>query len=221
MHRTLAAMCCWLALVSLGRGEPPDYYNIPGSVPPWTKPQHRVKDWGPLDWDDTPGATPGGLVFIKQGNQRIWRLGGGLLPMRVKVTEPGPEGPVTTRLIYPSAAQSPLLPLALQHQALPLPAPGMACVRVQMPDPKGLLYVDGKLTDTDGAARQVQSPPLGDGQAHVFRLRAAFKVGDNLLIEDRQVTVQSGQLTDVTFTGERAMSVPLTGTGTQPTAPRP
>ena len=90
-----------------------------------------------------------------------------------------------------------------------------------MPDPKGLLYIDGRLTDTEGTSRQVQSPPLGDGQAHAFRLRAAFKVGDNLLIEDKQVMVRSGQVADVTFAGERALSVALPRTGPQPVASRP
>jgi uncharacterized protein (TIGR03000 family) len=221
MHRTLAAMCCWLVLVSLSRADPPAYLGIPGNVPPWTERQHRVKDWGPLDYNDDPGAVPGGLVFIRQGNQRIWRFGGGLLPMRVKVTEPGPEGPVTTRMVFPSAAQSPFVPFALQGLTPPVPASDRACVRVQMPDPEGLLYIGGQLTDTEGASRQVQSPPLGDGQSHVFRLRAAFKVGENLLIEDKQITVQSGQTADVTFTGERALAVPLPGAGPGPVASRP
>ena len=61
----------------------------------------------------------------------------------------------------------------------------------------------------EGTVRQVQSPPLEGGKPFVFQLRAAFRVGDNLLIEDRQVTVGSGELGDVSFDGKRALSVPL------------
>jgi hypothetical protein len=232
MHRTLAAIGCCLVVVSSGRGDPPVYSGIPGSIPPQLRRAHNVKEWTPMDYDDTPGTQPGGLVFIRQGNQRIWRVGGGLLPMRVKVTETGPDGPVTTRMVFPSAAQSSAVPLALQGHAtaVPLavqgqaapaaPTPGRACAQVQMPDPSGLLYMDERLTDTDGASRQVQSPPLADGQVHVFRLRAAFRVGDNLLIEDKQVAVRSGQLADVRFDGAKAISVPLPKTGPEQRASR-
>jgi uncharacterized protein (TIGR03000 family) len=217
MHRTLAVVGCWLVLVPLSRGGPPDYPEVPGTFP-IPRPSHNVKDWGPLDYDDTPGSVPGGLVFIRRGNQRVWRFGGAALPMRVKVTEPGPDGPVVTRMVLPSSGQSPLVPLALQHQAVPVapPSPAVpvappprACVQVQMPDPNGLLYLDGRLTDTDGTSRQVLSPALEPGQSHVFRLRAAFKVGEALLIEDKDVVVRSGQLTAVTFDGARATAVPL------------
>jgi uncharacterized protein (TIGR03000 family) len=218
MRRTLAVIGCWLVLVSCSRGEPWDSIDVPGRFP-IPRPSHNVKDWGPLDYDDTPGAVPGGLVFIKQGNQRIWRFGGALLPMRVRVTEPGPDGPVTTQLVLPSSGQSPAVPLVLQHQTLPFaprdqavslpPAPDRACVQVHIPDPIGLLYIDGRLTDTAGASRQVQSPALGHDQLHVFRLRAAFKSGENLLIEEREVAVRVGQVADVTFDGSRATAVPL------------
>jgi hypothetical protein len=208
MYRTLAALGCWLVLVSPSRSG--DYVEIPGSFP-IPRPSHNVKDWGPLDYDDTPGAVPGGIVFIKQGNQRIWRIGGGILPMRVKITEPGPDGPVTTRMVLPSSGQSSFVPLALQHQIVapspaPSPAPGTTGVRVQIPDPIGLLYVDGRLTDTKGESRLIES---SSGKARVFRLRAAFKVGENLLIEEKEVTVGAGQVTDVTFDGTRGTAVPL------------
>ena len=72
MHRTLAALACWLVLVSCGRGDPGDTFDVPGRLP-IPRPSHNVKDWGPLDYDDTPGSVPGGIVFIKRGDQRIWR----------------------------------------------------------------------------------------------------------------------------------------------------
>src|SRR5215469_2008875 len=116
MHRTLAVMGCWLVLVPFSRAG--DFVEIPGSFP-IPRPSHNVKDWGPLDYDDTPGAVPGGIVFGRQGGRWFLRTGGGLLPMRVRTSEWGPDGRVTTRTVYPSAAQSSWLPLTLQHQAVP------------------------------------------------------------------------------------------------------
>jgi uncharacterized protein (TIGR03000 family) len=217
MHRTLMAMACCLVLVSSGRGDPGEPLHIPGSLPiPRTG--YNVKDWGPLDYDDTPGAVPGGLVFGRQNGQPFVRFGGGLLPMRIRTVEPGPDGPVTTRTVLPSAAQSPLVPLALQHKAVvaappAMPAPDRAYVQVQIPDPIGLLYVDGRLTETRGTSRQIESPSLERGKVYAFKLRAAFQVGENLLIEDREVLVRAGQVADVTFDGKGAISVPLPQSG--------
>jgi uncharacterized protein (TIGR03000 family) len=222
MYRTLIVVVCWLVLVSVSRADGWNYAEVPGSFP-IPRPSHNVKDWGPLDYDDTPGAVPGGLVFIRQNGQWIVRFGGGLLPMRIRMTEPGPDGPVTSRMILPSAAQSAALPLALQHHA-PLftapseaaphkPAPDRACVQIHIPDPSGVLYLDGKLTNTRGTTRQLESPPLEFGKTHVFKLRAGFQVGENLLIEEKEVLVRAGELSDVTFDGARAKSVPLPRSG--------
>ncbi len=217
MHRILASVVGLLLLVSCSQAQAPDY-GIPGSLP-IPRRSHNVKDWGPLDYDDTPGAVPGGIFFGRVNGQTIWRFGGGLLPMKVRVSEPGPDGKVTTWTTYPGSAQSSFLPLALQHQVVP-PAvldramppastSGVPCLQVEMPDPIGLLYIDGQLSETRGMVRQFQVPALGPGQSHVFRLRAAFKVGDNLLIEEKEVTVAAGQTTTVGFDGQRAKRVAL------------
>jgi hypothetical protein len=218
MYRTLAALGCWLALVSFSRGDPGDYYHIPGSLP-IPRPSHNVKDWGPLDYDDTPGAVPGGIVFGRQNGQWFVRTGGALFPMRVRTYQPGPDGWVTTRTVLPSSFQSSLVPLTLQHQAVipaapspaapPRPAPDRACVQVQIPDPIGVLYLDGRLTDTRGTSRLIELPALAAGQARVFKLRAGYKVGESLLVEEKEVAVQAGQVAEVSFDGTRATSVPL------------
>jgi uncharacterized protein (TIGR03000 family) len=224
MHRTLAVLACWLVLVTVGRGDPGGTFLVPGSYPV-PHPPYTFKDWGPLDSDESPGAVPGGIVVIRQGDRHIVRFGGGLLPMKICIREPGPYGPLTERMVLPSAAQSSLVPLALQHQAIPgtphgqavplTPAPDRACVQVAIPDPIGLLYVDGRLTDTRGTTRLIESPPLERGKAHVFRLRAGFKVGDNLLIEEKEVVVRAGEPAAVTFDGARATAVPLPRSGPQ------
>jgi hypothetical protein len=207
MHRTLAALVCLFVLVPFSRGE--DYFLIPGTLP-IPRPSHNVKDWGPLDYDDTPGTYPGGIVFGRVNGQRVLRVGGALFPMRVRVTEPAPDGPVTTRMVYPSSGQSSLVPLALQHQVKlpsPEPLPATCGARVQIPDPIGLLYVDGRLTDTRGESRFIEAPAPGRDQ--VVRLRAAFKAGENLLIEEKEVMIRAGQVTEVAFDGARATAVPL------------
>jgi hypothetical protein len=211
MPRTLAALACTLVLVPLSRAG--DTFEVPGSFP-IPRPSHNVNDWGPLDYDDTPGAVPGGLVIIRQDGRWVVRWGGALLPMRVRVKEPGPDGWTTTRMVLPSSSQSPLVPLALQHQAIPssstpvlappTPTTGM---RVRIPDPIGLLYVDGHLTDSQGESRLIEAP--APGKSRVVRLRAAFKAGDNLLIEEKEVVVRAGELTEVSFDGAHATSVPL------------
>ena len=104
MKRSLAIVAV-LCFFSVGRADPPVPIEVPGSFP-IPRPSHNVKDWGPLDYDDTPGAVPGGIVFIKQGDQRIWRFGGALFPMHVRVSEPGPDGRITNWMTLPSSGQS-------------------------------------------------------------------------------------------------------------------
>jgi uncharacterized protein (TIGR03000 family) len=227
MHRNLAVIACALVFASVGHAwEFWGRHREEGTIyVPWSR--YPLRDWGPLDSDETPGAYPGGLVISRQNGQSVVRVGGGLFPMKVWVTEPGPQGPVTEKLVFPGAAQSSYLPFALQDQVVngppwaagrnlpPAPAvvppvaPDRAYVQVQIPDPIGVLYLDGKLTDTAGTSRRLESPPLARGQSHVFRLRAGFKAGDNLLIEEKEVVVRAGEAADVTFDGKRATSVPL------------
>jgi hypothetical protein len=228
MHRTLAVLVCALGLASVGRADPGDGPQIPGMLP-IPRPSHNVKEWTISDYDDTPGAQPGGIVFGRQNGQWFFRIGGGLLPMRVRTTEWGPDGPVKTWTVYPSAAQSSWLPLTLQHHPVPgaaaspaaspipavppAPASDRAYAQVSIPDPIGLLYIDGRLTETRGTARRIESPSVAPGTAHVFRLRAAFQLGENLLIEEKEVVVRAGQVADVTFDGQRTRSVPLPRSG--------
>jgi uncharacterized protein (TIGR03000 family) len=151
--------------------------------------------------DDIPASQLGGLIIIRQGNQTTVSVGGVLLPRRVKVKTATPEGPVVTRFKLPSAFQSPT--------RLPLPESAPASLQVEIPDADGLLYVEGELIRGDGTVRLLQSPPLSPGSACPLHLRAAFKVGDHLLIEDKQVFLRAGEGSAVTFDGSRAASVPL------------
>jgi hypothetical protein len=155
----------------------------------------------PIFPDGTPASQLGGLMIIRQGNQTTVSVGGVLFPRRVKTTTATPEGPVVTRIVLPSAFQSPVRP------PLPESAPGF--LQVEIPDDDGLVYIEGELIHTTGTSRRYQSPPLPPGAPCILHLRAAFKVGDNLLIEDKQVAIQAGENSVVQFDGIKAVSVPL------------
>lgn len=188
MRRFLAIFVCGFLLTSPTRGDEP-------KAP-----------------DGTPWRVYGGLIVVRQGDQRIRMLGGALLPRSVKVTEATPEGPVVYQFTAPSAWQG----------SPPLPVPGCAPARlqVQMPDDNGLLYIEDELIRSAGTSRQVQSPPLAPGRSFPLRVRAAFKSGENLLIEDKQVMIRAGQVSAVAFDGSRALSVPLPRTDADLPAPR-
>jgi uncharacterized protein (TIGR03000 family) len=156
----------------------------------------------PIFPDGTPARLNGGLMIIRQGNQTTVSLGGVVLPRQVKVTTVTPEGPVVTRFTLPSMFQTP-------SGVVPLPDAAPALIRVEVPDVYALLYVDGEVVRTRGTVRYLQSPPLPPGTSYPLRLRAAFQVGDNLLIEDRQIVIGPGTSGVVTFDGSRALSVPL------------
>jgi hypothetical protein len=152
--------------------------------------------------DGIPLSAMGGLIIIRQGNQTIMSLGGGIFPRRVKVVTATPEGPVVTRFSLPSSWVSPTSPLAVL-------AP--ANLRVEIPDPDGVLYIEieGELIRSKGISRQLQSPSIPVGTHFPLQVRAAFKVGDNLLIEDKQILLHAGESTTVIFDGRTALSVPL------------
>jgi uncharacterized protein (TIGR03000 family) len=124
-----------------------------------------------------------------------------LFPRKVRVTTVTPEGPVVARFKLPSAFRSPT--------RLPLPESAPASLQVEIPDADGLLYVEGELIRGYGTVRSLQSPPMPAGTPCPLHLRAAFKVGDHLLIEDKQVFLRAGEAVGVTFDGSRADSISL------------
>jgi uncharacterized protein (TIGR03000 family) len=151
--------------------------------------------------DGMPASLQGGLMIFRRGDQTIWSLGGGLLPRRVRVTEATPEGPIVTQFTLPSNFHAPT--------PLPWSECAPAFIQVEIPDANGIIYVEEQLVRTSGTSRLLPTPPLPPGRDYSLRLRAAFKVGDNLLIEDKQILIRAGQQTAVTFDGTRAISVPL------------
>ena len=151
--------------------------------------------------DNSTSDQHGGLIIIRQGNQTTWSLGGVILPRQVKVVTKTPEGKEITRFKMPSVFQDPYAP--------PMSSLIPAAVRVDVPDPDALLFIEGERVRVSGTSRQLESPGLAQGRGYPLRLRAAYVAGDNFLIEDKEITIRAGQNTGVTFDGSRAVIVPL------------
>jgi hypothetical protein len=150
----------------------------------------------PLSPDGTPLRAQGGLIIARKNNQTAISLGGAFLPRRVRVVTRTPEGPVVSRFSLPSTFQGP--------GVAPLPQCVPAMLRLEMPDPYGVLCIEGQLIDTLGAVRFLQSPPLAPGMTYNLHVRVAFKVGERLLVEDREIPIHSGERLAVRFDGSRA-----------------
>jgi hypothetical protein len=79
-----------------------------------------------------------------------------------------------------------------------------------------VLYVNGKKTQSRGELIRLETPELDSSKTNSYHLRAAFRSGDKLLIQDRTVEVQPGRTTTVTFDGKDATSVPLSPANPHP-----
>ncbi|OAI49605.1 hypothetical protein AYO44_06265 [Planctomycetaceae bacterium SCGC AG-212-F19] len=162
--------------------------------------------------DGTPISCYGGLIVVRQGDQKIVSLGGALFPRKVIVTQATPEGPVVTKFTLP--------PTASGSTQMPPWNCAPVLIQVSIPDSNGLVYIGEELIRSEGTARQLQSPPLAPGRTYPLRLRGAFRVGDNLLIEDKPLSLRAGDTIAVTFDGSRAISVPLPRENVDLPAPR-
>src|SRR5262245_58448716 len=149
---------------------------------------------------ENPNGAPGGFTFIvSPSGERIASFGGIFLPMRLKVRDY--KGGPATRITYPSMLHSPVGP--------PNPNMGRGYVRVFVPEPGAVVYVNGELTDSSGLERVLATDYLEAGHDHLIRLQAGFRSGDQLLIQERAVVVRAGETASVTFDGAGALAVPL------------
>jgi len=151
--------------------------------------------------DNSTSDMHGGLIIIRKGNQTTWSVGGVLLSRHVKMVTKTPKGKEITRFRMPSVFQDPYAP--------PMSTLIPASVRVEVPDPDALLFIEGERVRVTGTSRQLESPGLASGQVYPLRMRAAYVAGDNFLIEDKEITIQAGESAIVTFDGGRAVIVPL------------
>lgn len=153
---------------------------------------------------------PGGITFIRKPNGMTIASTGGLFTQRrVSVTEP--DGTVT-RFVYPSAFHSPTSLQELDY--------ARGFVEVRIPDERALLYVDDEPDPLRGAVLKLKTPLLEVGKSYTLPLRAAFRSGDELLIQDLAVVVPAGAVKVVKFDGVNAVRVPLPGQGEELPPPR-
>src|SRR5262249_4150802 len=82
-------------------------------------------------------------------------------------------------------------------------------IEVHLPDDHGLLYVNGNPHPLCGPVQILRSEVLAVGGQQVFVLRAAFRAGDELLIEDRTVAIGCGERISVAFDGTNSLRVKL------------
>jgi hypothetical protein len=140
---------------------------------------------------------PGGTVAYRTRDQKVWSFGGVLVPRCVTVTEA--DGTVT-KFKYPPV----FCPMALQNIDY-----ARGVVTVGVPDDRGLLYVNGEEYPRRGRTHVVRTELLEAGRPTVFVLRAAFRSGDELLVEERTITALAGATTVVTFDGSKAAHLKL------------
>jgi uncharacterized protein (TIGR03000 family) len=89
-------------------------------------------------------------------------------------------------------------------------------LQIEMPDPFGIVYIDGELLPSRGTLRTLESQPLAPGKSYPLKLRAAFAVGDRLLIEEKTLMLRAGETLRVTFDGRAALAVALPATHQAP-----
>lgn len=146
-------------------------------------------------WDP---ATPGGFKIFRKDGTTTTSFGGFLIPRHDRIKEP--DGMIT-RFRYPSEFVAP--PYLIEPRC----ARGFA--EVHIPDARGLLYVNDDPEPLRGPVLDVQTPFLKRGERHTLQLRAAFRAGDELLIQDQAITIAGGETVVVRFNGMHAMRVPL------------
>jgi len=191
----------------------------------------------------------GGLVFPRESRadgavRSTVSVGGGILPRRVRetITYPAtasidslmtpralPAEARTETLPQPRPVPPPAGPADKNDEVLPPPrvVPGgpsvnaTARLRIWVPDDAALIYIDDMPTATRGYARLLVTPELPAGKEFTYRIRAAFREGPDLLIEEKTVTVRAGRTTPVPFTGDDAKRVPLPSLVPPGMGPRP
>jgi uncharacterized protein (TIGR03000 family) len=151
--------------------------------------------------DGAPASMRGGILIIRQGNHTTLSLGGVFFSRHVTVKTHTFDGPVVTHFTLPSMLHSP--------EAIQFLNQVPATIHIEIPDPGGVLYVDGQLVRSHGTSRQLESPSLPPGAEQRVKLRGVFASGESLWIEDKTLVLRPGASLRVTFDGRQAVSVPL------------
>jgi hypothetical protein len=143
----------------------------------------------------------GGILIIRKDGVTTTSVGGVLFTRHVQVATETPDGLVVTRFTLPSVFHNPDGP--------PIHGLAPACFLVEVPDPDAMLYIDDQLVRTHGTSRLLESPPLPPVGPCTLHLRAVFRVGDNILIESKMLSIHAGERSVVKFDGSQALAVPV------------
>jgi uncharacterized protein (TIGR03000 family) len=86
-------------------------------------------------------------------------------------------------------------------------ANNQATVEVTLPNPDAQVWFDDIATNQTGTVREYATPArLAAGKTYVYQLRASWMANGQLVTQTRQVQVQPGQRTTVSFTSDRRMA---------------
>jgi uncharacterized protein (TIGR03000 family) len=72
-------------------------------------------------------------------------------------------------------------------------------VRVLVPDPSATVWFEGVQTSQRGTERTFESPPLDQGRAYVYHIRARWDQGSRAVDQTRDVRVHAGDRVTVDF----------------------
>jgi hypothetical protein len=156
---------------------------------------------GELFFETAPARNLGGIIIYRKGDVTSVSVGGVLFSRHVKVTTDTPEGPVVTYFTLPSAFKTQDRP--------PIPGTDSACLAVEIPDQDGMIYINEQLVRCHGTFRLLESPPIDPNDPCTLHVRAVFRVGDKILIEDKIIPIHPGDRTPVHFDGSHAIAVPV------------
>lgn len=174
-------------------------------------------DYNPADYIwDLDYRWPGGVQYVELPGLSICSVGGIFTPRKVTVTETAGPVPVTTTFVYPCSFNLPNCMFSLNY--------GRGMLKVQVPDARGLLYVNGDPKPMRGSVQFLKTPLLEPGASHVYKLRGVFRSGEKLLIQDKTVSVHAWQRITCVFDGANALTVRLPSGPAKPeveTAPLP
>ncbi len=113
----------------------------------------------------------------------------------------------STRFIYPSydAYSYGSHGFAVEPIGQPgVPAPEVqaasASIRVLVPDAEAKVWFDGTLTKSKGTDRLYYTPRLEPGSEYTYRIRAAWMVKGQEMIQEQVITVTPGRTTVADFT---------------------
>lgn len=93
---------------------------------------------------------------------------------------------------------------------VPVPSSSTSAhIHVLLPDPNAQVWFDGSLTRQVGVDRMFHTPDLPSSGSYNYRIRAAWRVGGQDMVQERVVSVSAGQTATADFRGPTSEIIPL------------